>query len=416
MTLATTPLRVSRAQRSMKCNAMLRCRPGTVANAAYATIPDQRCTASLRCALHRIRETLIALALALLLTHPAAAQPRGKPGAIVPAPAAPAAPAPAAPANGVAPDLAFGAFQRGEFLTAFRYATERVETAGDAKSMTLLAELYANGLGVAADDGKAAEWYRLAAARGDANAMFALAMFALAGRAGPRDREASAKWLAAAAKLGHPQAAYDLGLLYIEGQLFPQDFKRAAELFRVAAAAGSADAQYALGTFYKEGRGVPQDAHEAARLWAAAALADNTDAEVEYAIALYNGDGVSRDQAAAAALFRKAALAGSAIAQDRLARILSSGKADQSGAPPNAVEAIKWHLISRAGGETDLELDAYMDRADAATRDAAEKAAKPWLDAIAAAQAARAHAAAQGPPATPLLGQAQAPAAPGAKR
>ena len=43
--------------------------------------------------------------------------------------------------------------------------------------MTLLGELYANGLGVPQDDKKAAEWYKLAAARGDANAMFALAMF-----------------------------------------------------------------------------------------------------------------------------------------------------------------------------------------------------------------------------------------------
>ena len=103
--------------------------------------------------------------------------------------------------------------------------------------MTLLGELYANGLGVPRDDAKAAEWYKLAADRGDSNAMFALAIFALNGRAGPRDRDASAKWLAAAAKLGHPTAAYDLALLYIEGQLFPQDFSRAAELLRIAAQA-----------------------------------------------------------------------------------------------------------------------------------------------------------------------------------
>ena len=118
--------------------------------------------------------------------------------------------------------------------------------------MTLLGELYANGLGVPQNDKKAAEWYKLAADRGDREAMFALAMFSLAGRAGPRDREASAKWLAAAAKLGQPLAAYDLALLYMEGQLFPQDFGRAAELLRTAAQAGNAEAQYALGTLYKD--------------------------------------------------------------------------------------------------------------------------------------------------------------------
>jgi hypothetical protein len=126
------------------------------------------------------------------------------------------------------------------------------------------------------------------------------------------------------------------------------------------------------------GRGVPKDMHEAVQLWARAALADNIDAQVEYAIALFNGDGVDRDEAAAATLFRKAAKHGSAIAQDRLARILADGL----GLPADPVEATKWHLISRAGGETDLELDTFMDKLDPKTRAAAEAAAKPWLDAL----------------------------------
>jgi hypothetical protein len=36
---------------------MMRCRPGIVKNTALATVPDQRCTASLSLALHRIRDT-----------------------------------------------------------------------------------------------------------------------------------------------------------------------------------------------------------------------------------------------------------------------------------------------------------------------------------------------------------------------
>jgi TPR repeat protein len=44
---------------------------------------------------------------------------------------------------------------------------------GDARAMTLLGELYSNGLGVPLDDAKAAQWYRLAVDRG---AMFALAL------------------------------------------------------------------------------------------------------------------------------------------------------------------------------------------------------------------------------------------------
>ena len=80
-------------------------------------------------------------------------------------------------------------------------------------------------------------------------------------------------------------------------------------------------------------------------------------------------------------MFRKAALKGNAIAQDRLARILASST------PANPIEATKWHLVSRAGGETDLTLDDYVDKLDPQTRAAGEKAAKPWIDAIMAARA-----------------------------
>ena len=216
--------------------------------------------------------------------------------------------------------------------------------------MTLLGELYANGFGVERDDKKAADWYRLAADRGDREAMFALAMFHLGGRIGTVNREEAAKLLAAAAKLGHAAAAYDLGLLYLEGQLFPQDFTRAAELFRTAAQAGNPEAQYALATLYKDGRGVPKDLAEAARLLAAAALADNTDAQVEYAIALFNGSGVAKNERAAAALLAKAARKGNPVAQNRLANILAIGR----GLHADPVEAIKWHIVAKAGGVSDI--------------------------------------------------------------
>src|SRR5215831_13032097 len=284
----------------------------------------------------------------------------------------------ALPAGAAEPDLAFGAFQTGRYLTAFGIATNRVELKKDPKAMTLLGELYAGGLGVPQNNVKAADWYKLAADRGDREAMFALAMFRLQGRAGARDRDAGAKWLAAAAKLGHPLAAYDLALLYMEGQLFPRDFNRAAELLHAAAQAGLPEAQYALGTLYKQGRGVAKDMKEAARLWGLAAIADNSDAQVEYAIALFNGDGVPKNEQAAAIIFHQAALHGNAVAQDRLARILAEGR----GAPKNPVEATKWHLISKARGETNLTLDDFVNKLDPATRAAGEKAAQPFIDAI----------------------------------
>jgi uncharacterized protein len=82
---------------------------------------------------------------------------------------------------------------------------------------------------------------------------------------------------------------------------------------------------------------------------------------------------------------------GSAIAQDRLARILISGR----GAPTDLAEATKWHLISRAAGETNLELDDIISKLDPQTRAKGEKAAKPWLEAMEAARAEQSAAQAQ---------------------
>ncbi len=151
-------------------------------------------------------------------------------------------------------------------------------------------------------------------------------------------------------------------------------------MFRAAAQAGNSDAQYALATLYKEGRGVAKDPREAARLLGAAALASNSDAEVEYAIALFNGEGVAKDEAGAAALFLKAARKGSPIAQNRLANILARGR----GLPADPVEAAKWHLIAKAGGDGDVGLDDFVSKLKPEQRASAEKAAKPWLDVLAA--------------------------------
>jgi TPR repeat protein len=273
------------------------------------------------------------------------------------------------------PDVAFGAFQRGYFLTAFKEATRRAEEQKDPQSMTLIAELYANGYGVPHDDKKALDWYGKAAALGDAGGTFGLAMFKLAGRGGPADREAGMKLLADAARVGHVAAAYDLGLLMLQGE--DRNVAQAAEYFRAAAVAGNPEAQYALGTLYKEGRGVPRDFREAARLLGAAAAANFTDAQVEYAIALFNGNGVPRDEQAAAALLRKAAVKGNPIAQNRLARLLATGR----GVPANAVEAAKWAIVAKAAGVHDTWLDNFVQSLTSTDRDAAQHAAQPWLKA-----------------------------------
>ena len=109
-----------------------------------------------------------------------------------------------------------------------------------------------------------------------------------------------------------------------------------------------------------------------------ASVAGNVDAMVEYAIAQFNGSGIAKNEAAAAQLLLIAARRGSPIAQDRLARVLMAGR----GMPADATEAVKWHIVAKAGGASDPELDAFAAQQTQAVRDAAETAAKKWLSTI----------------------------------
>ncbi|HEY1981110.1 MAG TPA: hypothetical protein VGH13_13585, partial [Xanthobacteraceae bacterium] len=54
-------------------------------------------------------------------------------------------------AHAATPDFIYGAYQRGDYQTAFSLATKAVEQ-NDVKAMTMLGVLYSEGLVVAQDD------------------------------------------------------------------------------------------------------------------------------------------------------------------------------------------------------------------------------------------------------------------------
>ena len=94
---------------------------------------------------------------------------------------------------GGAPDFAFAAYQRGNYVTAMREAMKRIEAdPGDGPAMTLIGELYLHGLGVRSDATEAARWYKLAAERSDPAGMFALGIAKLNGEGVPQDRAGAA--------------------------------------------------------------------------------------------------------------------------------------------------------------------------------------------------------------------------------
>lgn len=284
------------------------------------------------------------------------------------------APAPANPYIKVPVDLAFGAYQRGLYVTAMQEAMKRLETNGnDAAAMALVAELYRDGLAVKQSQEEANRWYRLAADRGDAQAQFALGLAYLEGRGVKADpQEARALFEKAAAK-NQSEALYNLAVMSMQGQI--QDFRKAADLFRRSMEAGNIEAIYALSMLYKDGSGVPQDRAMATQLLHRAADEKLVPAMVDYAIALFNGTGTEKNEEEAAKYFIKAASLNNPVAQNRLARLYVVGR----GVKPDLVEAMKWHVLARANGLPDDWLEEKLRTLSQGQKTAVEEAIQRFL-------------------------------------
>jgi TPR repeat protein len=270
-------------------------------------------------------------------------------------------------------DLAFGAFQRGRYLEAAARA-EKIAS-NDPRALTLLGELYGEGLGVPRDLKRSFGYYQRAHERGDNAATFAVAMGYLQGIGVAQNREQAAKLLRIAADKGHAAAAYNLSLLYLQGQVLKPDFAEAARLMRIAAEKDIADAQHALAIFHQEGKGVAKDERESVRWLRRAAKLDHVPATIELAIALFNGRGTEKDEKAAAQAMRRAALKGNPLAQNRLARMMSAGR----GVEKNVVEAMAWHLMARSQNVSDPMLDDIFGDMNPDDKKKAQDILRAWL-------------------------------------
>ena len=272
------------------------------------------------------------------------------------------------------PDLAFGAFQRGLYQSAMQEALKRVkENPNDAPAMTLLGEIYREGLATPRDLKVAASWYRLAAERGDRQAQFAMAIAHLGGAGVEKSPAIARQWFEKAAANGHAGALYNLGVMELEAEV--QNARQAAAFFEKAAERGDPDAAYGLAILLREGTGVEKDRARSLTLLRKAADEKHVAAMVEYGIALFNGDGATRDEAEAARLFARAAAQHSAVAQNRLARLYASGR----GVKANIVEAMKWHILARAGGLGDPWLESKLPGLTAEERAAVEQAVQRFI-------------------------------------
>src|SRR5690606_38215473 len=155
---------------------------------------------------------------------------------------------------GKVPDAAYGAFQRGYYITALNLAKPRAEK-GDGAAQTLIAEIYARGLGVARDEKEAAKWYAKAAEQGIPEAQFQYALLLIDGRYVEKDEEKAYELMKAAADRGNHLAEFNFAQMVMNREFGFESTKKAVAYYERAAEAGLADAQYAMSQVYANGIG-----------------------------------------------------------------------------------------------------------------------------------------------------------------
>lgn len=270
-------------------------------------------------------------------------------------------------------DEAYGAFQRGYFLTALALALPRAEQ-NDAAAQTLIAELYADGLGVPQNRATASSWYALASRNGDPIASFRLALMYQDGNGVPRNRQRAADLFALAVGQGSLPAKYNLALLHIEGLYAEPSLMKAAALMKEAADADIPEAQYDYGTMLIEGAGIAPDPVEGAAWIERAAEQGLVEAQVDYATLLYLGRSIPRDREAATTWYKRAARAGNAVAQNRYAKLLAVGE----GVTLDLEAAAMWRALARRQGLNDPQLDKLLVSIAPEALARAEERARYW--------------------------------------
>lgn len=272
------------------------------------------------------------------------------------------------------PDFAYGAFQRGEYLTAFEIALPLAEK-GDAAAQTLIAELYDKGLGVAKDTKQATKWYEIAAKSGNREAQFSYALKLIEGIDIPRNKEEGEAMMKSAAEAGHPIAMFNHANQIIADRPTSKGYRLALPFYEKAAELRLADAYYALYVIYKEGLTTGIQDPKKAREWLERAARSGVDtAQVELGIALINGVDGPKDEKLAFTILNNAAISGNIIAQNRIAHMYLNG----IGIEPSKIEAAKWHILARRAGRFDLYLDQFLEQLDNGDRQKALGLANKW--------------------------------------
>ncbi len=253
-------------------------------------------------------------------------------------------------------DEAFGAYQRGFYVTALAKALPRAEK-GDAAAQTLVAEMMMKGRGIKRDPKGAAFWYGQAAERGDPAAMFQYALLLMEGRNVKRDKAKADEYMQKAAEGGNSSAQFNWAQILVSDHPGEKGLKLALPFYEKAARQGLADAQYAVAQLYATLEDLPLDKKKHARAWLVrAARAGFDTAQLDMGLWLVNGVAGARDYDEGFKWMQIAARRGNVVAQNKLSHLYINAL----GTRPDPVEAAKWYVLSRRAGLQDPQLEDFF--------------------------------------------------------
>jgi TPR repeat protein len=268
-------------------------------------------------------------------------------------------------------DPAYGAFQRGLYVTALNLAMPRARN-GDPAAQTLVAEILSRGLGVPRNEVEAAKWYALASEQGVPEAQFQYALLLLDGGLVKKDVNGAYALLEAAAEAGNVLAQFNFAQLVVDRQPGEAGMAKAVSYYERAAQAGLADAQYAMSQVCANGVGGKKRDELEARRWLTMAARQGFDtAELDLGTWMVEGRGGPKDRKTGFDWLKRAALGGNVAAQNRVAKLYVQG----IGVDPDQVMGAAWYILARRAGLNDPEMDDVMNGLTAEeTKQAIEKA------------------------------------------
>lgn len=259
-------------------------------------------------------------------------------------------------------DDAYGAFQRGRYLTAMELALPRAQL-GDPAAQTLVAEILDRGLAVKRNRDQAMFWYEQAANGGDPTGMFKYAVLLMERSASKEDRRKADELMKKSAELGNPSAQFNYAQVLVADSPGEKGLREALPYYEKSAEQGIADAQYALSQIYASLADLPEEKKKRAREWLLrSARAGYDTAQLDLGMWLVNGTAGERDYDAGFKWMKRAADGGNAAAQSKLAQLYIHA----IGTKADPVEAAKWFVLARRAGLNDPSLeDFYLGLSDA---------------------------------------------------